>query len=103
MDATNLTLEITTVVSLISTIVGLLTFWFKMENKLNLQNQKIGHLEMQDKVMHTRIDSLKSEMVKNTDSLTEKYDSIYVGLNDVKVEMERNKGEILSAISEIKK
>ena len=76
MDATNLTLEITTVVSLISTIVGLLTFWFKMENKLNLQNQKIGHLEMQDKVMHTRIDSLKSEMVKNTDSLTEKYDSI---------------------------
>ena len=102
MDATNITLEITTVVSVIGTVVTLLTFWFKMENKMNLQNQKIQHLEEQDKTTHIRIDSLKSEMVKNTDSLTEKYDNIATGVNDLKVEMEKNKGEILSAISEIK-
>jgi len=103
MNATNITLEITTVVSVVGTVVTLLTFWFKMENKMNLQNQKIEHLEAQDITTHRRIDSLKSEMVKNTESLTEKYENISSGVTDLKIEMEKNKGEILAAIEKIKK
>ena len=103
MDAKELTLELTTVVSVISTIVGLLTFWFKMENKLNLQNQKIDHLERKDDLTHKRIDSLKDETVRNTEALQDKYDGISKGVNALKVEMERNKGEILNAIEKIKR
>mgnify|MGYP005995695735 CR=1 FL=1 len=102
MDVNNITLEITTVTSLITTIVGLLTFWFKMDKKQALQDAKISELERNDLVTHNRIDSLKKETVKNTESLNDKYDSISTGVHDLKVEMEKNKGEILSAIEKIK-
>ena len=99
---TRLTLEIATILYALSSIVGILIMWFKMENKINLQNQKISHLEAQDVTTHKRIDSLKNETVQNTNDLKEKYDQISVGVNELKVEMERNKGEILSAIAKIK-
>lgn len=102
MDVNNITLEITTVTSLITTIVGLLTFWFKMDKKQALQDARINELEKNDLVTHNRIDSLKKETVKNTEALNDKYDSINTGVHELKVEMEKNKGEILGAIEKIK-
>lgn len=103
MDATNITLEITTVVSVVLTVVSLLSFWFKMDKKLSLQNQKIKYLEEQNGKTELKFIALEVEMDKNTDALSKKYDSVSYSVNELKVEMEKNKGEILAAIEKLKK
>jgi len=113
MNATSITLEITTVVSVITTVVGLLTFWFKMDKKVSLLEQELNsriekqqleivHLKNQDTTTHKRIDGLKTEMVKNTDSLSSKFDTIYQEVHKLKLEIGENKTEILTAIAKIK-
>jgi gas vesicle protein len=97
MDVTGLQIGFDALLSILSALVGALTVWFTLKNKVTIQQLLLDRLSKEvDERLHKRIDDLKSKVEVNR----EKNDQ---AINQLREDMAQMKIDIIEAIHAIKK
>lgn len=97
MDVTGLQIGFDALLSILSALVGALTVWFTLKNKVTIQQLLLDRLSKEvDERLHKRIDDLKSKVEVNR----EKNDQ---AINQLREDMAQMKVDIIEAIHAIKK
>lgn len=97
MDVTGLQIGFDALLSILSALVGALTVWFTLKNKVTIQQLLLDRLSREvDERLHKRIDDLKTKVEVNR----EKNDQ---AINQLREDMAQMKIDILEAIHAIKK
>lgn len=103
MEASNLTLEISQVVTVLVTAGSLAKMWYSTEKKLALQKQEIEYLKSECKTVKDDFDELEGEVRKNKEDFSGQYNTLTIEIGKIYTKIESTKSEILAAISNIKK
>lgn len=103
MEASNLTLEITQVVTILVFVGGWFKLWYEMKQKMALQNQEIKYLKGECMEVKDEFDKLESEVRKNKEDFSIQYNQLGKEIGKVYIKIESTKSEILAAIANIKK
>ncbi len=97
MDITGLQIGFDALLSILSALVGALTVWFTLKNKVTIQQLLLDRLSKEvDERLHKRIDDLKIKVEVNR----EKNDQ---AINQLREDMAQMKVDIIEAIHAIKK
>jgi len=107
MELSGMQIGFGALVSLLSAVVGALTVWFSLKNKVEIQQVILRNLttDMEEvktnrkegqATMHKRIDVLKGQVELNREKSNE-------SLSDIKTEMKDMELRIIQAIHDIKK
>jgi gas vesicle protein len=97
MDVTGLQIGFDALLSILSALVGALTVWFTLKNKVTIQQLLLDRLSKEvDERLHKRIDDLKIKVEVNR----EKNDQ---AINQLREDMAQMKVDIIEAIHAIKK
>lgn len=97
MDVTGLQIGFDALLSILSALVGALTVWFTLKNKVTIQQLLLDRLSKEvDERLHKRIDDLKAKVEVNR----EKNDQ---AINQLREDMAQMKVDIIEAIHAIKK
>ncbi len=97
MDVTGLQIGFDALLSILSALVGALTVWFTLKNKVTIQQLLLDRLSKEvDERLHKRIDDLKTKVEVNR----EKNDQ---AINQLREDMAQMKIDIIEAIHAIKK
>jgi len=97
MDVTGLQIGFDALLSILSALVGALTVWFTLKNKVTIQQLLLDRLSKEvDERLHKRIDDLKTKVEVNR----EKNDQ---AINQLREDMAQMKVDIIEAIHAIKK
>lgn len=97
MDVTGLQIGFDALLSILSALVGALTVWFTLKNKVTIQQLLLDRLSKEvDERLHKRIDDLKAKVEVNR----EKNDQ---AINQLREDMAQMKIDIIEAIHAIKK
>ena len=97
MDVTGLQIGFDALLSILSALVGALTVWFTLKNKVTIQQLLLDRLSKEvDERLHKRIDDLKVKVEVNR----EKNDQ---AINQLREDMAQMKVDIIEAIHAIKK
>ncbi len=97
MDVTGLQIGFDALLSILSALVGALTVWFTLKNKVTIQQLLLDRLSKEvDERLHKRIDDLKIKVEVNR----EKNDQ---AIKQLREDMAQMKVDIIEAIHAIKK
>lgn len=97
MDVTGLQIGFDALLSILSALVGALTVWFTLKNKVTIQQLLLDRLSKEvDERLHKRIDDLKVKVEVNR----EKNDQ---AINQLREDMAQMKVDIIEAIHAIRK
>ena len=107
MEITGMQIGFDALISMLSAVIGALTVWFSLKNKVEIQQVILSNLkaDMEEvktnkkegqATMHKRIDVLKGQVELNREKSDE-------SLSDIKTEMKDMELRIIQAIHDIKK
>jgi hypothetical protein len=107
MEITGMQIGFDALISMLSAVIGAMTVWFTLKNKVEIQQVILSNLDadMQEiksnkkegqATMHKRIDVLKKQVESNREKTDE-------SLSDIKTEMKDMELRIIQAIHEINK
>lgn len=98
MDATSLTLEVTSVVMILATFGSLLKIHFSMEKKMALQNQQIDYLQSEYNAVKADFEKLENQVLENKDKVIIMHLETKQEIQNLTLEVSSSKNEILTAI-----
>jgi len=81
--------------SILSALVGALTVWFTLKNKVAIQQMVLDNLQKDLTVIHKRVDDLKDKVESNREKQEK-------SITDLRDDMAKMKIEIIEAIHAIK-
>ena len=81
--------------SILSALVGALTVWFTLKNKVAIQQMVLDNLSKDVSVIHKRIDDVKDKVESNREKQEK-------SITDIRDDMAKMKIEIIEAIHAIK-
>jgi len=81
--------------SILSALVGALTVWFTLKNKVAIQQMVLDNLSKDVSVIHRRIDDVKDKVESNREKQEK-------SITDIRDDMAKMKIEIIEAIHAIK-
>ncbi len=102
MEATSLTLEITSVITLIFSIAGGLKLWYEMKQKMALIKQELDYLKSECMSVKNEFTDLETKVEENKEKVGTMYLETKQEIHDLNILVEKTKNEILTAISNIK-
>ena len=95
MEISNMQLGFDALLSILSALVGALTVWFTLKNKVAIQQMVLDNLQKDLTVIHKRVDDLKDKVESNREKQEK-------SITDLRDDMAKMKIEIIEAIHAIK-
>ena len=95
MEISNMQVGFDALLSILSALVGALTDWFTLKNKVAIQQMVLDNLQKDLTVIHKRVDDLKDKVESNREKQEK-------SITDLRDDMAKMKIEIIEAIHAIK-
>tara|TARA_Y100000592_G_scaffold48192_2_gene76388 strand:- start:9742 stop:10035 length:294 start_codon:yes stop_codon:yes gene_type:complete len=95
MEISNMQVGFDALLSILSALVGALTVWFTLKNKVAIQQMVLDNLQKDLTVIHKRVDDLKDKVESNREKQEK-------SITDLRDDMAKMKIEIIEAIHAIK-
>jgi predicted nucleic acid-binding Zn-ribbon protein len=95
MEISSMQVGFDALLSILSALVGALTVWFTLKNKVAIQQMVLDNLSKDVSVIHKRIDDVKDKVESNREKQEK-------SITDIRDDMAKMKIEIIEAIHAIK-
>jgi len=95
MEISSMQVGFDALLSILSALVGALTVWFTLKNKVAIQQMVLDNLSKDVSVIHRRIDDVKDKVESNREKQEK-------SITDIRDDMAKMKIEIIEAIHAIK-
>ena len=95
MEISNMQVGFDALLSILSALVGALTVWFTLKNKVAIQQMVLDNLKESLDMVHKRVDGLKERVESNREKQEK-------SITDLRDDMAKMKIEIIEAIHGIK-
>ena len=95
MEISSMQVGFDALLSILSALVGALTVWFTLKNKVAIQQMVLDNLSKDVSVIHKRIDDVKDKVESNREKQEK-------SITDIRDDMANMKIEIIEAIHAIK-
>ena len=95
MEISNMQVGFDALLSILSALVGALTVWFTLKNKVAIQQIILDNLQKDLTIIHKRVDDLKDKVESNREKQEK-------SITDLRDDMAKMKIEIIEAIHAIK-
>ena len=90
-----MTFGLNAIISILFAAAGALGFWYTIKGSVNLLEQRVQTLEAIDKVLHKRVEGLKTEVKENRDKAD-------TAISDITGKMQAMELRIIQAIHDSK-